>query len=119
MIFLVGLSVEVSRAAQTTFFLQNVGADKLPLVFVCFAAVMVTMSSVYAYVARKVPLKSLAMMALALATGATAMCWALIAAGFQNAVLAYALYCADVTVSRRVWTVRRSDRRDDQPLSRQ
>lgn len=94
MIFLVGLGVEVSRAAQTTFFLQNVGADQLPLVFVCFAAVMVTMSSVYAYVARKVPLKSLALMALALATGATAMCWALIAAGFHNAVLAYALYCA-------------------------
>ena len=45
MIFLVGLGVEVSRAAQTTFFLQNVGADKLPLVFVCFAAVMVTMPS--------------------------------------------------------------------------
>jgi len=32
LIFLVGLGVEVSRVAQTTFFLKHAGADQLPLV---------------------------------------------------------------------------------------
>jgi hypothetical protein len=93
MIFLVGLGVEVSRVAQTTFFLQNVGADQLPLVFICFATVMVMASSGYAWAARKVPLESLALTALAIAIGAVATFWVLIVTGTHSAVLAYALYC--------------------------
>ena len=59
-IFLVGFGVEISRAAQTTFFLQNVGADQLPAVFICFAMVMVAASSVYVKAAQKVRLEFLA-----------------------------------------------------------
>ena len=93
LIFLIGLGVEVSRVAQTTFFLQHAGADQLPLVFVAFAAVMVVASSLYADAAKRIRLATLASMASAAAVGAITIAWILILLGVTNAFLAYALYC--------------------------
>lgn len=94
MIFLVGFGVEVSRVAQTTFFLQNVGADQLPLVFICFAMVMVVASSVYAKAAQRVRLEFLALIAMAIAIGLIITAWVLIVIGVHSPVLAYTLYCS-------------------------
>lgn len=93
-IFLVGFGVEISRAAQTTFFLQNVGADQLPAVFICFAMVMVAASSVYVKAAQKVRLEFLALTAIAIAIGLIASAWVLVVAGVHSVVLAYTLYCS-------------------------
>jgi len=93
LIFLVGLGVEVSRVAQTTFFLKHAGADQLPLVFVAFAAVMVIASSLYASAARKVRLRKLASIALATASIVMTLAWILILVEASSTILAYALYC--------------------------
>ena len=90
-IFLVGFGVEISRAAQTTFFLQNVGADQLPAVFICFAMVMVAASSVYVKAAQKVRLEFLALTAIAIAIGLIASAWVPVVAGVHSVVLAYTL----------------------------
>jgi hypothetical protein len=93
LIFLAGLGVEVSRVAQTTFFLQVAGADQLPLVFVAFAAVMVIASSLYASAAKRARLSTLASIASAIAAVVMTVAWVLIVLGVRNAFLAYALYC--------------------------
>lgn len=93
LIFLVGLGVEVSRVAQTTFFLQYAGAEQVPLVFVAFAAVMVIASSLYASAARRVSLESLAAIASATAAILITAAWVLIVIGVTSPILAYALYC--------------------------
>jgi ATP/ADP translocase len=93
LIFLVGLGVEVSRVAQTTFFLEYAGADQLPLVFVAFAAIMVIASSAYATASRQIRLETLASITSAAAFAVFAVAWILILMGVTSAILAYALYC--------------------------
>lgn len=108
-IFLVSLGVEISRVAQTTFFLHHAGADQLPLVFVAFAVVMVVASSVYAAAARKARLSSLATIAVATAMSAIAIAWVLIGLDVHGAWLAYALYCVVemcfIFLPITIWTV--------------
>jgi ATP/ADP translocase len=93
LIFLVGFGVELSRVAQTTFFLQNAGADQLPLVFVAFAVLMGLASSIYSMATHRAKLASLASVACAVAVVATFVAWVLIVTGVRSTVLAYALYC--------------------------
>jgi ATP/ADP translocase len=93
LIALVGFGVEVSRVAQTTFFLSNAGADQLPLVFVVFASVMVVASSLYANFAKRVRLATLASIASANGAVIILVAWTLILMGVTSPFLAYALYC--------------------------
>lgn len=93
LMFIVGLGVELSRVAQTTFFLQNAGADHLPLVYVAFAIVMVIASLAYGAATNKFRLSVLASGVSAAAAVAIALAWLLIATGTHSVTLAYVFYC--------------------------
>jgi len=93
LIALVGFGVELSRVAQTTFFLQNAGADQLPMVFVAFAVLMGLASSIYSVSTHRVKLASLASIACGVAVTATMAAWILIVIGVRSIVLAHVLYC--------------------------
>jgi AAA family ATP:ADP antiporter len=93
LIFIVGFGVELSRVAQMTFFLQDAGADQLPLVYVVFAVIMVIASVSYGAATKKVRLATLASGVAAFASVAIGLAWLLIVTGVKSVTLAYAFYC--------------------------